>query len=139
MNGLNRAYFIGNLGRDPETRTTRNDTVVVSITLATPHVRKDGDGWVDTPDWHRLTAFGKTAEMLLRNAHKGDTMAVECAVRPNRWTDKEGQTRYEVNLYVERVLWISRKRSGVAAVETTVAVADETAGEADEAAVEMPF
>ncbi len=117
MNGLNRAYFIGNLGRDPETRTTRNDSVVVSVTLATPHVRKDGDNWVDTPDWHRITAFGKTAENILRNAHKGDTMAVECVVRPNRWTDKEGQTRYDVNLYVERVLWISRKRgaTGVAA------------------------
>lgn len=134
MNGLNRAYFIGNLGRDPEPRTTRNDSVVVSVTLATPHVRKDGDGWVDTPDWHRLTAFGKTAEMLLRNAHKGDTMAVECVVRPNRWTDKEGQARYEVNLYVERVLWISRKRAGVGsgtAAPDVVDVAGERVSELD--------
>jgi single-strand DNA-binding protein len=148
MNGLNRAYFIGNLGRDPEPRTTRNDSVVVSVTLATPHVRKDGDGWVDTPDWHRLTAFGKTAEMLLRNAHKGDTMAVECVVRPNRWTDKEGQARYEVNLYVERVLWISRKRTGVGSAAAAPDVVDATGervseldppsgGEAGDA--ELPF
>ncbi len=145
MNGLNRAYFIGNLGRDPETRTTRNDAVVVSVTLATPHVRKDGDGWVDTPDWHRLTAFGKTAEMLIRNAHKGDTMAVECVVRPNRWTDKEGQVRYEVNLYVERVLWISRKRAGLGAVEgasagePTAAGAEEAPTGGEESGVELPF
>jgi single-strand DNA-binding protein len=154
MNGLNRAYFIGNLGRDPETRTTRNDSIVVSLTLATPHVRKDGEGWVDTPDWHRLTAFGKTAEMLLRNAHKGDTMAVECVVRPNRWTDKEGQPRYDVNLYVERVLWISRKRTAGAAPTVNVMLpvaaeadaeaeaeteAAEAAPESETAEVEVPF
>lgn len=110
MNGLNKAYFIGHLGRDPEPRTTKSDKTVVSVTLATPHSKKEGETWVDNPDWHRLTAFGKTAENLLRNAHKGDAMAVECVIRPSRWTDKEGHTRYEVNLYIERVLWIAQKR-----------------------------
>jgi len=144
MTGLNRAYFIGHLGRDPETRTVRNDKVVVSITLATPHLRKDGENWVDTPDWHRLTAFGKTAESLLRNAHKGDSMAVECVVRPSKWTDKEGQTRYDVNLYIERVLWISRKRRLEAASVPTDLPTDEVvvvieAPAAIEVQEEIPF
>ncbi len=121
MNGLNKAYFIGHLGRDPEPRTTPGGTTLVRLSLATPHARKDGENWVDTPDWHRLTAFGKTAESLLRNAHKGDMIAVESVVRPNRWTDKDGQAHYEVNLYVERVLWISQKRRTPGAVATDVA------------------
>ncbi|MSQ01037.1 MAG: single-stranded DNA-binding protein [Myxococcales bacterium] len=120
MNGLNKAYFIGHLGRDPEPRTTPGGTTLVRLSLATPHARKDGENWVDTPDWHRLTAFGKTAESLLRNAHKGDMIAVESVIRPNRWTDKDGKTHYEVNLYVERVLWISQKRRATAAVATDV-------------------
>ena len=110
MNGLNKAYFIGHLGRNPEPRTTKSGQTVASISLATPHSRKEGENWVDSPDWHRLTAFGKTAENLLRNAHVGDTMAVECVIRPSRWTDKEGQVRYDVNLYIERILWIAQKR-----------------------------
>lgn len=115
MQGLNRAYFIGNLGRDPELRTTRGGQSVITLNLATPHGRKQGEEWVDTPDWHRLTAFGKTAESLSRNAHKGDMIALECVVRPGKWTDKDGQVHYEVNLYVERVLWISQKRRGASA------------------------
>ena len=121
MYGLNKAYFIGHLGRDPEPRTTPGGTTLVRLSLATPHARKDGENWVDTPDWHRLTAFGKTAESLLRNAHKGDMIAVESVVRPNRWTDKDGQAHYEVNLYVERVLWISQKRRQTSVVATEVA------------------
>lgn len=151
MNGLNKAYFIGNLGRDPEARTTKSGQTVVSFSLATPHVRKEGEGWVDNPDWHRLTAFGKTAESILKNAHKGDTMAVECVVRPGKWTDKEGATHYEVNLYVERVLWVSQKRRAAGApASTAVALpfeAPETATDAEEGAAaevevaseELPF
>ena len=131
MNGLNKAYFIGHLGRDPEPRTTKSDKTVVSVTLATPHGRKEGETWVDNPDWHRLTAFGKTADNLLRNAHKGDAMAVECVIRPSRWTDKEGHTRYEVNLYIERVLWIAQKRRSTG----EVAMAPRTAAAAPSAAV----
>ena len=110
MLGLNKCYFIGHLGRDPEMRATPGGHTVARLNLATPHVRKDGENWIDTPDWHRVTAFGKTAESIQRNAHKGDVIAVECVVRPNRWTDKDNQTHYEVNFYVERVLWVSQKR-----------------------------
>jgi single-strand DNA-binding protein len=148
MNGLNKAYFIGNLGRDPESKVARSGQTVVSFSLATPHVRKEGDGWVDNPDWHRLTAFGKTAESILKNAHKGDTMAVECVVRPGKWTDKEGATHYEVNLYVERVLWISQKRRGAEAPagamvvgggETAAEAAELEAAEAEVAGEALPF
>jgi single-stranded DNA-binding protein len=85
--------------------------------------------------------------MLVRNAHKGDAMAVECVVRPSRWTDKEGQTRYDVNLYIERVLWISRKRAAAVAPDVGVAAIVEVESdpapatvEGDEAAgEELPF
>ncbi len=151
MLGLNKAYFIGNLGRDPEARTTKNGQTVVSFSLATPHAKKEGEAWIDTPDWHRITAFGKTAESLLKNAHKGDTMAVECVVRPGKWTDKEGNTHYEVNLYVERVLWVSQKRRGTEASSAltagTLASASEganetierEAAEVDGSGEELPF
>lgn len=109
MNGLNKAYLIGNLGADPEIRAAASGLAVTRVSLATPGRRKVGEGWVDEPDWHRVTFFGRDAEYVARYAKKGATLAVECAVRPHRWTDKEGKTRFEVNLVAERVLWMNNR------------------------------
>lgn len=115
MNGMNKAYLLGHLGRDPEVRSTGEGRSVVSFTLATPSRRKVNEEWVDSPDWHRITAFGKDAEYLARYARKGDILCVECSIRPNKWVDREGRTHYEVDIVVQRVLWLNRKnRAGEA-------------------------
>ena len=106
MLGLNKAYFIGRVGNDPELKTSASKgTAYCKLSLATPNHRKVEDQWVDTPDWHRLTAFGATAERLVRVLKKGDGLAVECTVRQSKWTDKEGAAHYETSLVVDRVLW----------------------------------
>lgn len=110
--GLNRAYLIGNVGQDPELRTTLGGKQIVKLSLATPNSRKVGDEWIDQPDWHRITFFDRDAEYIAKYAHKGDMLAVECAIRPNKWTDRENVTHYEVNLNVERVLWLNARGSG---------------------------
>lgn len=109
MKGLNRAYLIGNLGHDPEMRTTQSGQPMLKLSLATPRSQKVNDQWVEAPDWHRLTVFGNEAEFLGRYARKGNVLAVECSIRPNRWTDKEGQPHYDVSLIVERVLSLNSK------------------------------
>lgn len=111
MQGLNKAYFIGRIGRDPEVRSSpQKGMLVATLSIATAHRRKGEDGqWIDNPDWHRLTAFGHNAEYLQRSAHKGDGIAVECTVRQEKWTDKDGAHHYETRLYVERVLWVVPK------------------------------
>lgn len=111
MHGLNKAFFIGRLGQDPELRSTTTGVPLVKFSLATPHARKVGDEWKEETDWHRVTCFGSNAEYLAKYAHKGDAAAVECAVRQNKWTDKEGKVHYETNFVVDRVLWLfSRPR-----------------------------
>jgi single-stranded DNA-binding protein len=67
-------------------------------------------------------------------AHKGDVLAVECAIRPNRWTDKEGQVRYDVSLIVERILWVQSKRSA----ETSRPMEEQLVSNV-EASSEIPF
>lgn len=109
MKGLNRAYLIGNLGHDPEMRTTQSGQPMLKLSLATPRSQKVNDQWVEVPDWHRLTVFGSEAEFLGRFARKGYVLAVECSIRPSRWTDKEGQPHYDVSLIVERVLSLNSK------------------------------
>jgi single-strand DNA-binding protein len=112
MKGLNKAYLIGHLGQDPELRTTANGKQIVKVSLATPNVKKAGETWVETPDWHRLVLFDKNAEFVANYGHKGAVLAVECAIRPNKWTDKDNVVRYEVNLMVDRVLWLNGKQRG---------------------------
>jgi single-strand DNA-binding protein len=110
MLGLNKAYFIGHVGRDPELRTSAKGINVANVTIAVPHRRQQDDGtWVDNPDWHRLTAFSKVADWVSRDVRKGDAIAVECVVRQNKWTDKDGQPRWDTALIMERLLWHGRK------------------------------
>ena len=109
MQGLNKAYLIGHIGRDPEARVTASGLDVAIVALATPRSVKQADGWVDTTDWHRLTAFGKNAQYLVKYAKKGGSMAVECTLRPNRWTDKNNITHHDMTIRIERVLWLTNK------------------------------
>jgi single-strand DNA-binding protein len=113
MRGLNKAYFIGHIGHEPEPRTTSSGTTLLKLNIATPSSRRVNDTWVEQPDWHRLTFFGKTADYVARAAHKGDSIAVECTVRPRRWTDESGQARSEVSLVVDRVLWLHGRTRAV--------------------------
>jgi single-strand DNA-binding protein len=123
MRGLNKCYLIGHVGRDPETRTSKEGLAIAKLTLATPRGHKVEGTWVDTPDWHRVTAFGRDAEFLSKFARKGDGLALECAVRPGKWIDRAGATRYGVDMIIERVLWLQGKRAAASSV--VVAAVDE--------------
>jgi single-strand DNA-binding protein len=112
MRGLNKAYLIGHIGSDPELRTTASGKQVVKLSLATPNRRKVGEEWVETPDWHQLTAFDRTAEWLAQNGKKGMVLAVECSIRPGKWTDRENVVHHEVSLIVDRVLWLNARGKG---------------------------
>jgi len=106
MVGLNKAFLIGRVGQDPEMKTSvSKGTPYCKLTLATPNHKKEGETWVDNPDWHRLTVFGPNAERVAKNVKKGDSLAVECSIRQGKWTDKDGQQRHETSLLVDRVLW----------------------------------
>ncbi len=118
MNGLNKAYIMGTVGHEPEIRSTPVGLAILKLSVATPNSRKVGDEWVDTPDWHRLTFHGRDAEYVSTTAHKGSSIAVECTIRPNKWTDRNNVMHYEVALVVERVLWLHLP-SGLRAPVTT--------------------
>ena len=112
MSGMNRAFLLGHLGQDPELRTTQSGMTMLKVSLATPHAKKVNDEWVETPDWHRITVFGKDAEYIGRVAHKGTLLGVECAIRPSKWTDKNGNTQYGVELVVDKVICCIPKGRG---------------------------
>ncbi len=114
MKGLNRAFFIGRVGHDPEVRSTAGGLAVVRVSVGVPHARKVNGEWEEEMEWHRLTAFGKEGEFVARYGHKGDPLAVECSVRNNKWTDKEGKIHYDTNFVIDRILWLGSRRVGAA-------------------------
>jgi single-strand DNA-binding protein len=94
---VNKVILVGNLGKDPEVRTTQNGSKVVNLTLAT------SENWTDKAsgerkertEWHRVVIFndriGEVAERYLR---KGRKVYVEGALQTRKWTDQGGQERY---------------------------------------------
>lgn len=109
MKGLNKVYLIGYIGQSPELRRSANGTSVLKLSVATPNVRKINDEWVDTPDWHRLTAFGHDADYLSRFGRKGSSVALECYLKQSRWTDREGRVHNDVEIVIDRVLWLGTR------------------------------
>ena len=102
MRSINHVTLLGNLGKDPEIKITRNDVSVMILALATNHPRKVGDEWEERTEWHRIVVWGKDAERLDGVALKGSRMWVEGEIRTNKWTDKEGQTRYTTEITARR-------------------------------------
>lgn len=141
MNGLNKAFFLGRLGADPESRTTHSGSVVVRLSVGTPNARKVNEDWVEGVDWHRLTFFGKDTDYLMKYAHKGDSICVECSIRPNKWTDAEGKAHFDIDFVGQRIFWLQGRGravqlSGEAGGESNGEVgarAESAASEPDEA------
>ena len=108
---LNRAIFIGHIGADPESRVTKDGVDIAILSIATTSSTQSGADWVESTDWHRLTAFDKNAAFLLKYAKKGALLAVDCTVKPSRWTDRDGKTHHVINFVVQRIHHLGKAKS----------------------------
>jgi single-strand DNA-binding protein len=90
--GVNKVILIGNLGRDPELRYTQSGQAVANFTLATTETwnKKEG-GREERTEWHRIVAWGRTAELCAQYLAKGRTVYVEGRLQTREWENREGQ------------------------------------------------
>jgi single-strand DNA-binding protein len=102
---VNKVILVGNLGKDPEVRTTQDGSKIVNLTLATSETwndRASGERKERT-EWHRVVIFndriGDVAEKYLR---KGAKVYVEGALQTRKWTDQSGQERYTTEVVIGR-------------------------------------
>ncbi|MEO6833900.1 MAG: single-stranded DNA-binding protein [Chitinophagaceae bacterium] len=111
MNSLrNKVQLIGNLGQDPEMKTLANGTVVTKMNIATSDVWKDARGEKQTDtQWHRVTAFGKTAEVIGQYLKKGSQVMIEGRLKYGEYLDKEGQKRYTTDIVVNELEFLDKK------------------------------
>lgn len=102
MSSLNKAMIIGNLGSDPEVRYTQSNTAVANFSVATQNKYKDKNGQLQTDtEWHRIVAWGRTAEIAQEYLRKGSRVYIEGSMATKEWEDKEGVKRYthEITAY----------------------------------------
>jgi single-strand DNA-binding protein len=111
---LNKATLIGNLGADPEVRSTTNGSRVATVSLATSRRWKGQNGeWQEKTEWHRVVAWnnrGSTlADIIEKYCKKGDKLYVEGTIEYRSWQDREGQTRYTTEINAREIILLSGK------------------------------
>ncbi len=103
---MNSVNLVGRIGRDPEVRFSQSGMAVCNLSMATSKKIKGED----QTQWHRLVAFGKTAELIEKYISKGDQLGVEGEIKYDNY-DKDGTTVYTTDIIVNRIHFISSKQS----------------------------
>jgi single-strand DNA-binding protein len=114
---LNKVILIGNLGADPEVRSTSNGSRVATLSLATSRRWKNQAGeQQEKTEWHRVILWnnkGSTlADLAERYMKKGDKIYIEGSIEYRSWQDREGQTRYTTEITAREVILLSGRGDG---------------------------
>jgi len=118
MASVNKVILVGNLGRDPETRTFPSGDQVCNVTLATTDKWKDKQSGEmrEATEWHRLVFNGRLAEIAAQYLRKGSQIYVEGAIRTRKYTDKDGVEKYATDIRVDQMQMLgSRQGQGAPA------------------------
>src|ERR1700734_2757989 len=102
---VNKVILVGNLGKDPEVRSTQDGSKIVNLTLATSETwndRASGERKEKT-EWHRVVIFNdRTAHVAEKYLKKGAKIYVEGSLQTRKWTDQQGQERYTTEVVIGR-------------------------------------
>lgn len=150
---LNKVILIGNLGADPEVKSTANGGRVATLSLATSQQWKGADGQKqDKTQWHRVICWnGKVGQQLADIAEKyckkGEKVYVEGEIEYRSWEDKDGQKRYTTEIKCRELILLggrgeseggSWNSGGARAAATTGAAAKSGAAKKDESFDDFP-
>lgn len=110
MNAMkNKVQLIGNVGQDPEIKNLEGGKKVAHMTIATNEIYYNDKGdKVEQTEWHRVTAWGKTAEIIEKYVMKGKEIAIEGKLSHRSYDDKEGIKRYVTDIVVSELLLLGK-------------------------------
>ncbi len=102
MAGINKVILVGNLGAKPEVKYASNGNAISNLSLAT------SESWTDKStgqkqertEWHRVSLFGKLAEIAGQYLDKGSKVYVEGILQTRKWQDQDGKDRYTTEVVV---------------------------------------
>ena len=119
----NIVLLVGNLGADPELRSTNGGTDVATFNLGTSRPKRDADGktykdesgyTAKETEWHRITCFNGLGKVVAQHAVKGMLVSVRGRIHYSKWTDREGIERYSYEIIADDVQFLSRGRPAAA-------------------------
>lgn len=112
MSGVNKVIIIGNLGRDPEMRTTGGGQAVCNLSVATTRTWKDKAGAKqEETEWHRVVVWGKQAEFCDKYLSKGRSVYVEGRLKTTSY-EQDGVKKYSTDIVAETVQFLGGKGDG---------------------------
>ncbi len=112
--GVNKVFLLGNVGKDPEIRSTAGGMQVASFSLATADRAKDAQGnWADKTEWHNIVCFQRTAEVVRDYVKKGSQILVEGKIQTRSWDDKaSGEKKYKTEILCNELTLLGGKSGG---------------------------
>lgn len=111
---VNKAIIIGHLGRDPEVRYLPNGDAVSNFSVATTERWKDkaSQEQKEATEWHRVSVFGKLAEIAGEYLKKGSMVYVEGRLQTRKWKDKQDVERYTTEIRADTIRFLNRVEGG---------------------------
>jgi len=111
---VNKVILIGNVGKDPEIRSSASGVTVANFTLATSDRFQDAQGnWQDRTEWHTLVAFKRTAEIVRDYVKKGSKLYIEGKLQTRSWDDKETNIKkYRTEIIANELVLLSAREEG---------------------------
>ena len=112
--GVNKVLLLGNVGKDPEIRSTAGGMTVASFSLATAERAKDAQGnWADKTEWHNIVCFQRTAEVVRDYVKKGTQLFIEGKIQTRSWDDKtSGEKKYKTEILCNELTLLGGKPGG---------------------------
>ena len=112
MASVNKVIIVGNLGRDPESRTFPSGDQVCNVTIATTDKWKDKQSGEmrEATEWHRVTFNGRLAEIAAQYLRKGSQVYVEGSLRTRKWTDQAGVEKYSTDIRADSMQMLGSRQ-----------------------------
>ncbi len=105
----NKVQLIGNVGNDPEIKSFDGGKKVANFTIATNESYKNEKGEkVEQTEWHKVSAWGKTAEIIEKFVTKGKEVAIEGKLTHRSYEDKNGEKRYTTEVVANEILLLGK-------------------------------
>jgi single-strand DNA-binding protein len=113
MASVNKVILVGNICKDPEIRYIPSGDAMVNLTLATTDTWKDKKGEKqERTEWHRISIFGKLAEIAGQYLKKGYQVYFEGSLKTRKWTNKEGHDQYTTEIIADKMQMLGGKHQG---------------------------
>ncbi|MRV75843.1 single-stranded DNA-binding protein [Duganella sp. FT92W] len=115
MASVNKVIIVGNLGRDPEIRYMPSGDAIANIAVATSYKSKDRNTGEqkELTEWHRISFFGRLAEIVGQYLKKGSSVYVEGRLQTRKYTDKDGVEKYATDIIAENMQMLGGRAGGM--------------------------